>query len=114
MKRNDLRHAQNMWDAADEVTRLTAGKSRSDLDDDPILAIALIKLLEIIGEAASHVNQDSRDDHPDIPWADIAPMGNRLAHACLDVNLDIVWKTVTEELPPVMGVLDTLVPHDQD
>ena len=114
MKRDDLRRAKRIWDAADEVTRLTEGKSRSDLDDNPVLAIALIKLLEIIGEAASHVTQESRDAHPEIPWADIAPMGGRLAHACLDVNLDIVWKTVTEELPPVIAALDALVPHDEE
>ncbi len=113
MKRDDLRHAQHMWDAADEAIRLTERKSRSELDEDPVLAIALIKLLEIIGEAASHVTQESRDAHSEIPWIDIAPMGKRLAHTCLDVNLDIVWRTVTKELPPVMDVLDTLVPHDQ-
>ncbi len=66
-----------------------------------MLVLSLVKDIEIIGEAATRISEDCRRESPEIPWRNIVTMRNRLIHGYFDINLDIVWKTVTEELPPL-------------
>ena len=73
-----LRH---MLDAAKEALRFIAGRGKEDLAADRQLALALIKEIEIIGEAASRISIEVKDSRPDIPWPAIVGMRNRLIHA---------------------------------
>lgn len=75
-----LRH---MWDAAKKAVDHSSTRNRSDLDDDEIFALAMVRLVEIIGEAAKHVSQTTRDLFPDIAWRDIVGTWDRLIHAYL-------------------------------
>lgn len=68
----------------------------------------LVKDIEIIGEAATNVSEDCREQFPHIPWRSIINMRNRLIHAYFDINLDIVWQTVTEDLPYLITELDKI------
>ncbi len=98
-----------MVDAANEALSFVAQKSRSDLAMDRALTLALVKAMEIVGEAASKVSPELRSQSPEIPWADIVAMRNRLIHGYFDVNLDIVWQTVTVELPPLLRQLQEIL-----
>jgi len=60
----------------------------------------------MIGEAASKVSQEAKASHPALPWSDIINMRNRLIHAYIDVDLDVVWDTVTKDLPPFIALLE--------
>ena len=71
-----------------------------------MLVLALVKSIEIIGEAASRVSAEARAEVPAIPWQQMVAMRNRLIHAYFDVNLDILWDTVQTELPPLVVELD--------
>jgi uncharacterized protein with HEPN domain len=95
-----------MRDAAREAMAFTAGRQRSHLDDDRMLVLALVKAIEIIGEAASQVGQSTRDTLPAIPWPSIVAMRHRLVHAYFDINLDTVWNTVIEDLPPLLSQIE--------
>ena len=64
-----------------------------------MLALALIKEVEIIGEAATRVSQELADANPQIPWAKAAGMRNRLIHAYFDIDFDILWETVVTAVP---------------
>ena len=68
-----------------------------------------IKSIEIIGEAGARVSPEIKSATPAIPWADIAGMRNRLIHAYFDVDLDILWETVMNELPPLQRLLETIL-----
>ena len=68
--------------------------------------LSLVKSIEIIGEAAANVTIKCREDFPQIPWRDIISMRNRLTHVYFDINLDILWKTVVEDLPPLIAELE--------
>ena len=74
--------------------------------------LSLVKSIEIIEEAAANVTTTSREDCPQIPWRDIISMRNRLIHAYFDINLDILWKTVVEDLPPLIAELENVMKKD--
>ena len=98
-----------MLDAANEALEFVRGKGRSDLDTDRKLVLSLVKELEIIGEAASKVSAEIRTQYNAIPWQDISGMRNRLIHAYLDIDLDVVWTTVTRDLPLLKAELEKIL-----
>jgi uncharacterized protein with HEPN domain len=98
-----------MLDAAREALDFAAGKTKTDLNRDRMLTLSLIKLIEIIGEAANGVSVEYQDKLPEIPWPDIIGMRHRLIHAYFDVNLDIVWATVIHDLPPLITALEKIL-----
>ena len=91
-----LRH---MLDAARDALDFSAGKSPEDLARNRMLTLAIVKPIQIIGEAAVHVPEGTRKNYPEIRWTDIIGMRNRLVHSYYEIDLDIVWKTVSEDLP---------------
>jgi uncharacterized protein with HEPN domain len=68
-----------------------------------------VRLLEVIGEAARGVSPAFRNSHPDLPWKNMVGMRDRLIHGYYDINLDVVWKTVTEDLPPLISQLEEII-----
>lgn len=105
---------QHMLDAATEALSFAKGKSRADLNTDRMLALSLIKAIEIIGEAANKVSAEVKTKYTSIPWLDIIGMRNRLIHAYFEINLDILWKTITEDVPPLVAELEKIVPLKTD
>jgi uncharacterized protein with HEPN domain len=105
MRRDHQVRLRHMLDAANEAISVARGRSRSDLDSDWMLTLAPVKSIEIIGEAAARVTPDGRAESPEIPWQDIIGMRNRLIHAYFDIDLDRVWDTVSDDLPPRVAVL---------
>jgi uncharacterized protein with HEPN domain len=99
-----------MLDAARDACSFVRGRDRADLASDRMLTYALFKAIEIIGEAASRIPPDGRAQYPSIPWHQVIGIRNRLIHAYSDVNLDIVWSTVQEDLPPLIAALEQLLP----
>ena len=79
------------------------------MDTVRMLVLSLVKEIEIIGEAASKVSQETRDLLPDIPWPDLTGMRHRLIHAYADVNVEIVWQTIIQDLPPLLSVLERVL-----
>ena len=106
MLHEDRIRLQHMRDAAIEAIAFANGRSREDLNADRMLSLALVREIEVIGEAASRVSTFTREEVPQMPWADVIGMRNRLVHAYFDIDLDVVWATVVEDLPILLGVLD--------
>jgi len=105
---DDQTRLGHMRDAAREAMEMSHGQQRGDLDTDRKLCLSLVHLLEIIGEAAKGVSPEFRQEHPDFPWRKTAAMRDRLIHGYFDVNLDIVWQTVTEDLPSLVARLEKI------
>ena len=110
MSKDDLIRLRHMLDSAREAISYLAGRKRSDLDNDRMLVHSLVRCVTIIGEAAANVSPDCRAKIPTIPWADVVGMRNRLVHAYFDINLDLVWDTVEDDLPPLIAELEKVVP----
>ena len=109
MQSDDLIRLRHMLDAGQKAVSFITSKSRADLDDDPTLAFALMKAIEIIGEAASKVSRSSQERFKEIPWQQIVGMRNRLIHAYIDISLDILWHTATGNLPPLIQALERII-----
>lgn len=109
MPKDDLVRLRHMLEASREAVAFARGRSRSDIDQDRMLALAIVKCVEIVGEAAVSVSLDARARYGSIPWADIVGMRNRLIHAYFDIDLDRVWDTVTDDLPPLVAELEKIV-----
>lgn len=97
-----------MLEAVEDAAGFIAGRRRAELDSDRMLLYALIRCIEIIGEAARQLSDEAREVAPDIPWRAIAGMRNRLIHAYFDVDADLVWATVVDELPDLAARLRSL------
>ena len=108
MRESDAIRLRHVLDAAREAVAFAAGHSRQDLDGDRMLSLSLVRLLEVMGEAAKGVSDDLRNASPNIPWRQMAGMRDRLIHAYFDVNLDAVWRTVTDDLPPLIDQLESM------
>lgn len=96
---------RHMIDSAQTALRFVVDRKRSDLDADEMLTFALVRAVEIIGEAASRLTSDARAEVADVPWAEVIGMRNRLIHAYFDVDRDILWATVTQALAPLIDQL---------
>ena len=99
ISREDRIRLQHMLDAALEIRQYVQSSKREDLDEDRKLVHSLVRLFEIIGEAASQISEEVREGVPEIPWFVIIGMRNRLIHAYFSINLDVVWKTSIEDIP---------------
>ena len=95
-----------MLEAATEAMEFAHGREREDLQTDLMLVRALMASLGIVGEAARQVSQETRRQYPSVPWQDIVGMRNRLVHAYYDINYDVVWQTVKEDLPALVEALE--------
>lgn len=95
-----------MSDASKAAISFAVGRSRADLDRDGMLVLALVKALEIVGEAGSKVSPETQSGLPGVPWRVIVGMRHRLVHMYFDIDLDLVWDTVEVDLPPLVTTLD--------
>jgi uncharacterized protein with HEPN domain len=107
MKRPDaserLRH---MLDHAREAQHLVAHKTRQDLDSDRKLNLAVVRLLEIVGEAAGRVPTEIQQEIAEVPWSDIVGLRHRLIHGYYAVDLEVVWQILERDLPPLVAALE--------
>ncbi len=111
-RRDDTVYVRHMLDAARKAVQFTQGKSQHELEADEILSLAVIRLLEIVGEGARRISEPYRTVHPQIPWRLITGTRDRLAHGYDQINYDIVWTILTDELPPLIAALERLVPPE--
>jgi uncharacterized protein with HEPN domain len=105
MQPEDAIRIRHMIEAAEAAGNFIAGRRRIDLDGDKMLLFALVRAIEIIGEAASKLSPDAQAAMPSVPWASVVAMRHRLVHAYFDIDPTILWKTATEEIPPLLSLL---------
>ena len=111
---NDTVRLHHILDAIREAVSFSQGRSGKDLYSDRMLSLALVRLLEIIGEAARGISPMCRATYPEIAWQKMAGMRDRLVHGYFDINLDVVWETVTQDLPPLVSQLENIISLEKD
>jgi uncharacterized protein with HEPN domain len=108
MRDDDRVRVEHMIDAANSIGQFMAGRQQSDLDSDKMLLFAVVRAIEVLGEAAARTTEEMRTQAAHIPWRTIIAMRNRLVHGYFDIDTEIVWKTVTAEIAPLLSALRAL------
>ena len=109
MPPEDLVRLQHMLDAAEAAIEFMQGRDRSALEHDRMLLFAVVRAVEVLGEAATKVTAETRERHADLPWRAASSMRNRLIHGYFDIDREIVWVTVTAELPALVKKLSLIL-----
>ena len=113
MRRDDA-YLLDMLLSARDAVEFVSGITYADFEASRLRQNAVLKSLEIIGEAASRVSADLRETLGNIPWGEIVGMRNRIVHAYFETDIEIVWKVVQEELPTLIVQLERIVPPESD
>lgn len=95
-------------DAADTAARFVTDRTPGDLATDDMLRLALTKLVEIVGEAAKQLTSAGRSRYPDVAWDDAARMRDRLVHHYFDIDLEVLWATITKDFPALLRSIGPL------
>ena len=106
---DDPTRLRHMLDRAAEAVAMTRDRTRQDLDTDRQLSLALTRLLEIVGEAATRVSPGTRRRYSQIPWDEVIGLRNRLVHAYDKVDFDILWDIIQYDLPPLITHLHRIL-----
>ncbi|MBE9158211.1 DUF86 domain-containing protein [Nodosilinea sp. LEGE 06152] len=106
---NDDIRLRHMLDAANQAIAFMEGRSKLSLDADAMLLLAVVKAIEIVGEAAAKITKERQAEIPQIPWSQIISMQNRLTHAYFDIDTDVLWQTIVEDLPELIRELETQI-----
>jgi uncharacterized protein with HEPN domain len=101
---------RQMLDHVEETVALAKGRTIADLQSDRVVFLALLKLVEIVGEAATRVSLPIQTEHPEIPWRGIIGTRNRLVHGYDAVDIAILWDIVTMDFPTVATLLKAIRP----
>ncbi len=106
MARSERLTLEQMLDAAQRIRALVRPHTRDSFEADEVTHLALLHLIQRLGEAASRLSADFRADHPEFPWAEMIGMRNRIVHGYDDLDTDIVWRVATEDIEPVVAALE--------
>jgi uncharacterized protein with HEPN domain len=109
MQKHDLVRVRHMLEAAQHAVAFSEGRTRKDLDRDYMLNFALVRAVEVIGEAASKISREFQQRFKEIAWPEIIGMRHRLIHGYDDIDLDILWETVAIGLPPLIEALERII-----
>jgi len=110
-ERTHIDYLADILDAIEKVMRFIEGMNFEEFSKDDKTVFAVVRGLEIIGEATKQIPSSVRDTHPEIPWREMAGMRDKLTHGYFGVNLTVVWKTATEDLPTLEPVIRRLLPE---
>ena len=111
-RHNDSVYFRHMLDHAEAAVAITRDKGRNALETEPLVRYALLHLMCILGEAANRVSAEGRATAESVPWRNLISMRNVLIHGYDTVDLDVLWKTVTEDLPALINVLRECAAED--
>lgn len=107
-RRDDTVSLGDMLSHSKEAVELLGGISKDIFVGDRLKQLALTRLVEIVGESANRVTSGTQNRHPEIPWRQIIDTRNRLIHGYDLIDLDILWNTLTVDLPELILLLENL------
>ena len=108
MLRSDQVLINDIRDSIGEIFDIVEDMGFDEFDNDRIRQLAVIRLLELIGEASNQISDDFKKYNREIPWKEMISMRNRLIHGYFSVNTRIVWDTIRIDLPFLLGKLDEI------
>jgi uncharacterized protein with HEPN domain len=108
MIKNDQVYLEHILEAIGKIENYTGKITKYDFDGDVMVQDAVIRNIEIIGEATKKISKSFTETHQEIPWSDMAGMRDKLIHDYLDVDIEVVWKTIEVDLPLLKAMISRL------
>ena len=105
MKREYFDSLRDMLENAQRAIQFTKGMSYETFAKDDKTVYAVIRAVEIIGEAAANIPEEVRTKYPNVPWREVKGMRNKLVHQYFGINMEVVWQTIHEDLPMLIEAL---------
>jgi len=99
--------------AARRIIEYTGSLSREQFEANNEKQDAVIRMIQVIGEASRMLSPEFRQSHQEIPWREIIGMRHRLVHEYFDIDLDEVWRVIEQDIPLLIPQLERLVPSDE-
>ena len=112
MPKDDWVYVGHMLDMAQKALEISAGKGRADYDQDETLRLALTHIIQILGEAAQWVSPECRLTYSQVPWQEIIGMRHRIVHDYLNIDEDVIWEVLQQDLPPLVKTLQAILPPE--
>ena len=108
-REHDLERLQHMRDAAQKALAYGTGRTLEEIKQDELRVLAVARLLEIIGEAASKISLETTSKYSQVPWAQMVGMRNHLIHGYFNIDLSIIWETLNRNLPSLIPSLEEII-----
>jgi len=109
MKRDDTVYLRHILDAIEQIEEYTRGMSENEFLSRSMVQDAVVRQIEIIGEASKSVSVEFQDVHPELPWAKMIGIRNKIIHEYFNVNFAIVWDTVQDDLPVLKAKIESVL-----
>lgn len=109
MKREVGDYIEEVIDAMSKSMKFIEGMEQEEFICDDKTVFAVIRAIEVIGEAVKNIPEDLKKNYPEIPWKDMAGMRDKLIHGYFGVNVGRIWKTVKEEIPPLRPLFEKML-----
>lgn len=109
MRTEDRVRLQHILDEAHQAIKFVEGYSFDDFEKDNKTAHAVLRAIEVIGEAASRISSEYKDAHSHIPWNQIVGMRNHLIHVYFDIDYQTIWKTLQNDIPKLIDIITKLI-----
>jgi len=113
-RHEDVVRLTHMRDYATEAVAMAATGSREALPGDRMRQLALMHLVEIVGEAATRVSEQTAASCPAIPWKQVTGMRHRIVHGYDKVDLRLLWDTIADDFPPLVAALEEAIARIED
>ena len=114
MSRIYLDYLQDMLENANRAIQFVANMNYEVFAKDDKTVYAVIRAVEIIGEAASNIPENVISKYSEIPWRDVKGLRNKLVHRYFGINMEVVWQTIHEDLPMIIEALENILAQEQD
>ena len=113
LERDFMDYLQDILDSIVKIDKFTRGMNLLEFEKDDKTIYAVIRAIEILGEASKKIPDQIKDKYPDIPWREISGMRDKLIHDYFGVNTEVVWKTVKNDVPPLKVLIEQIINEQQ-
>ncbi|KAF0107614.1 MAG: hypothetical protein FD146_1648 [Anaerolineaceae bacterium] len=108
-KADDATRLGHIFDAICCIETYAGGVDRSAFLGNKMMQDAIMRQIEIIGEASGHISEELQEKHPEVPWFEMRAIRNKIVHDYMEINTDIIWDTIQNDLPALKPVIEKLL-----
>jgi uncharacterized protein with HEPN domain len=107
--KDDATRLGHIFDAICRIEEYTRGVDKNTFDNYGMMQDAIMRQIEIVGEASRNISDEFQEVHPELPWLQMRGLRNKIVHDYLEINKDVIWDTVQNDLPELKKLVEKLL-----